>query len=931
MAEQFIGKKRFRRNSSDSHLSGFTRGKRSNSKDRSKRTNKPVKERWLLTRKTWRYMADASRRLIPEGSYHRPEDIPKIEQYFQEVCQKEPKFLLWRKSSYPGAQGFRTHYKRRLIKGGSVRLKASSADEIDVSRTITRDSDKLKKEYSLPPSNEREKFSLLSKGPQVSQEDVESKSLADMLQKYLSLRGETSCETRSSTQSNISTDSEEKKKPLDYQSLTGKLQQYLDQIMTENQQEELSSSTSHTVSRSASRTMVPYQSDYVHKSLLETLNRYYNKSSNREHVISNILTDRKLLEKLYFDLRCTRGFKRSRGTGVYTSPSSSNWCSNSQYRTSEGDKWSKVSENRQSTLPRISVQQSSKEKETINVFIQTDPVPWEVLENLIRERDAEEINRKEMRKPTESRRSSVDNDDVSPSVSDTIKRYLRMARKKSVDVTKTDRFKRINYDRNLRNIKAKGEIGMPSDDDENNKGCQTEENWITSFRDLISEGDCPYTESTTSPDSRNASSRSSIDAGLSSEEVSLSPKHQQSFLFNFLHKDKSHSVPSSSSLLSSTSSNGTTMQKSKSSSSILHHGNKLVTKKIWPSRSKSSSRLHNQPSVWTPQGKCTWAGAAGRRVTLLDTHLRDLSDIERKVLCRIAVAKLQALNLGVHIRLPTETQARTSIPMRPKRRVNLLKKKSLKTSLFDKTNEEKESRGGLVFGIPLSQCLENDRIAKINSEKSSISGCINKADKYGSRVSFTSVAEASNATSEKSEDEGSCESLMESSDSGVDGTLADDLDVVPVLVRQCISHLEKVGLHTLGLFRVSSSKKRVRELREEFDSGRETKIGSDQCPHDVAALLKEYLRDLPDPLLCRDLYQAFVHTQKIRNRRLQQEALQHLIQLLPTPNRETLWLLLNFLNRVAQHSENQKNETGECILGNKMDVVNLATICHKIV
>lgn len=51
------------------------------------------------------------------------------------------------------------------------------------------------------------------------------------------------------------------------------------------------------------------------------------------------------------------------------------------------------------------------------------------------------------------------------------------------------------------------------------------------------------------------------------------------------------------------------------------------------------------------------------------------------------------------------------------------------------------------------------------------------------------------------------------------------------------------------------------QLREDFDFGRESKIGPDQCPHDVAALLKEFFRDLPDPLLCRDLYQAFVHTQ----------------------------------------------------------------------
>lgn len=51
------------------------------------------------------------------------------------------------------------------------------------------------------------------------------------------------------------------------------------------------------------------------------------------------------------------------------------------------------------------------------------------------------------------------------------------------------------------------------------------------------------------------------------------------------------------------------------------------------------------------------------------------------------------------------------------------------------------------------------------------------------------------------------------------------------------------------------------QLREDFDCGKETSLEEDQCPHDVATLLKEYLRDLPDPLLCRDLYHAFVQTQ----------------------------------------------------------------------
>lgn len=36
------------------------------------------------------------------------------------------------------------------------------------------------------------------------------------------------------------------------------------------------------------------------------------------------------------------------------------------------------------------------------------------------------------------------------------------------------------------------------------------------------------------------------------------------------------------------------------------------------------------------------------------------------------------------------------------------------------------------------------------------------------------------------------------------------------------------------------------------------KLDEEHNPHDVGALLKEFFRDLPDPLLTRDLYSAFV-------------------------------------------------------------------------
>jgi len=50
-------------------------------------------------------------------------------------------------------------------------------------------------------------------------------------------------------------------------------------------------------------------------------------------------------------------------------------------------------------------------------------------------------------------------------------------------------------------------------------------------------------------------------------------------------------------------------------------------------------------------------------------------------------------------------------------------------------------------------------------------------------------------------------------------------------------------------------------MRDQFDSGEKTKFTEEDNPHDVAALFKEYFRDLPEPLLTRDLYSAFLETQ----------------------------------------------------------------------
>jgi spermidine/putrescine-binding protein len=60
------------------------------------------KEKWLVTRKTWRYMADAGKLLIPEAlrkgkdmKEYTDDDISKLEDHFQKVCDQQQDFIEW--------------------------------------------------------------------------------------------------------------------------------------------------------------------------------------------------------------------------------------------------------------------------------------------------------------------------------------------------------------------------------------------------------------------------------------------------------------------------------------------------------------------------------------------------------------------------------------------------------------------------------------------------------------------------------------------------------------------------------------------------------------------------------------------------------------------------------------------------------------------
>nr|KAI8757403.1 rho GTPase-activating protein 6-like [Biomphalaria glabrata] len=361
---------------------------------------------------------------------------------------------------------------------------------------------------------------------------------------------------------------------------------------------------------------------------------------------------------------------------------------------------------------------------------------------------------------------------------------------------------------------------------------------------------------------------------------------------------------------------------------------------------------------------------SGRKVQLRPVSILNLTEAERLALQKIALSKLQSMDIGCPVAIPKENEEL----QRSKKSSLSLKRRSKSVSAPALDAMGKESSGqGLVFKIPLSKCLMNDKeLEKRRKRIASTVGGSSVKNKGDANENSTKPNRKSSSSSQGSAENSnhllsphndfsvsahkraaSSDSLSESESSrNTSSSLIDALSLstsnppsrlgsvamegvvlanqglthVPNVVKACFKHIETYGLQTLGIFRVGCSKKRVKQLREEFDSGKEVVLTDEYHPHDVAALLKEYFRDLPDPLLTRELYLPFLFVKRMKDEHKRHNALRLLISMLPVANRDTLWALLRFLATVCQHAADATDEKGEVIAGNKMDSHNLATL-----
>ncbi|XP_054471111.1 rho GTPase-activating protein 6-like isoform X2 [Anoplopoma fimbria] len=359
-------------------------------------------------------------------------------------------------------------------------------------------------------------------------------------------------------------------------------------------------------------------------------------------------------------------------------------------------------------------------------------------------------------------------------------------------------------------------------------------------------------------------------------------------------------------------------------------------------------------------GDFTWNSVSGCSVGLKPVPLQGLSELERVRLQDVAFRRLlRDCDPGCHI----------TIPKYGHKHKKLLRRKL--DSLSKEKSKDKETMPQ-AFGIPLSQVISNDRTHKQrhdppreehselmlsflhfnssfkrgNKDLSSSNSSLSSTSETPNESPLLGTPDAAPRTRRRGGVSVDCITDLDDNQSRLLEALQLSLPEeaagnrkkrhdkklslnpiyrqVPRVVDLCCQHLEKYGLQTVGIFRVGSSKKRVRQLRKNFDQGWEVHLGEEPSVHDVAALLKEFLRDMPDPLLTRELYTAFINTMML-DHSFQESAIQLLIFLLPPCNSDTLQRLLCLLSTVAAHADNSLDNDGQ-ITGNKMTSLNLATI-----
>ncbi|KAL7991857.1 hypothetical protein Chor_016113 [Crotalus horridus] len=130
---------------------------------------------------------------------------------------------------------------------------------------------------------------------------------------------------------------------------------------------------------------------------------------------------------------------------------------------------------------------------------------------------------------------------------------------------------------------------------------------------------------------------------------------------------------------------------------------------------------------------------------------------------------------------------------------------------------------------------------------------------------------------------------------------------VPPIVVRCVAQIEKRGLREAGLYRVPGAESLVREWKYKLLSSQEALPSLDLVAdvHVICGILKDFLRNLKEPLVTFCLHSAFLQAAEILDEPACHTELCQVVMKLPVTNRDTLAFLMLHLRRVMQSPDCQ--------------------------
>ncbi|XP_052256357.1 rho GTPase-activating protein SYDE2-like [Dreissena polymorpha] len=135
---------------------------------------------------------------------------------------------------------------------------------------------------------------------------------------------------------------------------------------------------------------------------------------------------------------------------------------------------------------------------------------------------------------------------------------------------------------------------------------------------------------------------------------------------------------------------------------------------------------------------------------------------------------------------------------------------------------------------------------------------------------------------------------------------------VPLLVVKSVAEIERRGLDVVGIYRLCGSSRRKSQLREAFEkNSAQVDLSPENVSdiHVVTGVLKDYLRELPEPLVTNALYQMMLDALSVRlpgDPDGSAKLMLSILECLPKSNQDTMSLMLNHLHKIAAKSERNK-------------------------